>query len=371
MTDDPTQLVRTIADGHAAPAVLDRLIAGGAASLPAIVDGLTAETDVPTLTTALAALALPDVVAVFGPMLRHDAPAVRRAAAAALGTSGDVAAVPLLAGRLRALPAAVTDALADLGHPDAIAPLTAYVVAATPADPPGAAWAADGVVSRVLGALDAVAALARLGDHAHAAFAFAALEVRDDAAIRVGAARALWYVTAPGTAAALRRAARDPVREVAEHALQGMLLLGRATEAEAWISMIADDDPHAGLARWCLAAWAGPLLPDAEALVDAASARAWWHQTQPFLVADRCYRKGQLADPGALIDELAAPASGFLRAELRARTGCPAVRERLAGDPASPGELAAVRAWWTANAARFPAGQLHRWGRSVTPTAVD
>ena len=105
--------------------------------------------------------------------------------------------------------------------------------------------------------------------------------------------------------------------------------------------------------------------------IDRASAEAWWHQAQPFVVGDRCYRLGALADPGALIDGLAAPPSGFLRAELRARTGSPAVWERLVGDPASPGELAGVRAWWATHGARFTPGELHRWGRVVAPSVVD
>lgn len=371
MPADPTQLVRAIADGTASPGDLDRLIALGAPALPALVDGLAAGANVPTLTTALSALGGPDPLATLEPLLAHGAMAVRRAAVAALGATRDAAAVPILAQRLRAMPAAVTDALADLGHPDGIAPLLAYVAATAPAAAPGPAWAAAGVASQVVTAVAAVGALARLGDHAHAALALGAIEIEADEAIRLAGVRALRYVTVPGVAAALRRAARDPDPEVATRALEATLLLGRPAEAELWVAMIAADDPNADLARWCLAAWAGPWLPDAAALTDRASAAAWWHQAQPFVVSDRCYRLGALADPGALIDGLAAPPSAFLRAELRARTGSPAVWERLAGDPASPGELAGVRAWWATHGARFTPGELHRWGRSVAPSVVD
>ncbi|MBL8626028.1 MAG: hypothetical protein JNK64_32230 [Myxococcales bacterium] len=369
--DDPTQLVRAIADGGAGPGDLDRLIALGAPALPALVDGLAAGANVPTLTTAMAALGVPAPLATFEPLLAHAAMAVRRAAVAALGATRDAAAVPILAQRLRAMPAAVADALADLAHPDGIAPLRDYVAAAAPTAAPGPAWAAAGVASQVVAAVGAVGALARLGDHTHAALALGAIEVDADEAVRLAGVRALRYVTVPGVAAALARAARDPDAEVATRALEATLLLGRPAEAALWIAMIAADDPNADLARWCLAAWAGAWLPDAATLTDRATAEAWWQQAQPFVVSDRCYRLGALADPGALLDGLAAPPSGFLRAELRARTGCPAVWERLAGDPASPGELAGVRAWWATHGARFTPGELHRWGRVVAPSIVD
>ena len=75
--DDPTQLVRAIADGSASPGDLDRLIALGAPALPALIDGLADGANVPTLTTALAALRVPDPLATFAPLLAHGAMAVR------------------------------------------------------------------------------------------------------------------------------------------------------------------------------------------------------------------------------------------------------------------------------------------------------
>ena len=34
-------------------------------------------------------------------------------------------------------------------------------------------------------------------------------------------------------------------------------------------------------------------------------------------------------------------------------------------------EHAAMRSWWKVNSSKFPAGKLHRWGRTFEPNAVD
>jgi hypothetical protein len=185
------------------------------------------------------------------------------------------------------------------------------------------------------------------------------------------AVRSLYYIATPGVAEALRSAAKDPDKETARAALVGMMYLGRSAEAREWLSLLLSGSVTAKHAAWCLECWAGEALPiEDDGTYAQREVDRWKAETMPLFRDGVCYRFGAPVDIERLIEDLAHDPL-TLRAELKVRTGTVPLQPLLAGYPVTNGELAAVRAWWKANSSKFPAGTLHRWGRTFEPTAVD
>jgi hypothetical protein len=348
----------------------DRLVASGQAAIPALVDTLAQDRAVPRLSAALAYLRVDDPVGVLGPLVASPSVSVAEAACAALAASGDPRAIPILAASKRRFSAA--RALGVLGRAEAIPILrdkvTRWLGPGLDALPP-ASWLASRAKQRDLRFLvDVAAALAMLGDQVLAPVAIHVAGLGDaseGAEVRAAAVAALGYATAPGVAGALARAARDGDDDVAVAALLGSLYLGRIDEVPVWIAALARSGVVAATARWCLEAFAGEHSTGAT----VADAEAWWSRAGARFAAGVCYRDGRPADPGALVARVAADPSR-LRTELRVHTAAP-IADDVGGSLVTPGEQRMLDAWWQANAARFPAGQLHRWGRTFEPGAVD
>jgi hypothetical protein len=372
-----SDLVERLAGDAADPAAFDALIACGAPAIAPIVDALSQQRAVPVLTSVLAALRLPDPIASFEPLASNSSGTVVEAALAALAATGDPRAIPILAASKRRFTAAI--ALGELGRAEAIPVLRGKVATWLGDDLrglPPADWLSSSARQRDLRyILDVAAALARLGDHGLAAVAIHLAGVQGDdpdagAEIRGAAVQALCYLTAPGVARALHAAAGDPNEEVAVAAALALLYLGRPDEVPAWIAALDAGGTIAATARLCLEAFAGEHPRGTPGIaVSRSDAEAWWTRTASRFAAGTCYRLGQPAHPGLLLPLLEHD-PWRIRAELRVKTGAP-IADGLGRWPVTPGERAAIDAWWQLDAARFPPGRLHRWGNSFAPGAVD
>lgn len=373
--DDIAQWIARVTTGD--PAAFDALVTAGEPVIPALVAALNHEVAVPVLTAVLAGLALADPIATLGPLAEEAAGsgAVAEAALAALAASGDPRALPILAASPRRF--AATVALGDLGDARAIAILRAR---AAPwlgddlRDPPALDLSVRAHRRDLQFLLTVASALAKLGDHSLTwlAVSLAGTTTGGDPAaeVRRAAARALCYVTGPGVATALHQLARDPDEAVAITALHAMLYLGRIDEVDGWIAALAAGGRVAATAQWCLEAFAGEHPMGAPgAPVSQRHAQIWWDCARDHYRPGVCYRLGEPAHPAQLV-ALLSQNPAHLRAELRIRTGI-AIADELGGFPVSRSEHARIAAWSHAHAAQFQRGELHRWGRSVSPLAVD
>jgi len=179
------------------------------------------------------------------------------------------------------------------------------------------------------------------------------------------------YTVAPGVARALRDAALDPDTDTAQAALLGTLYLGRPDEVETWLAIVSSGTATARLAAWCLECWSGEPVPHAGGgTYEWPRVRRWWAETSRRFGDRVCYRSGAPVEIARLVEELAQDPL-TLRADLNVRTGARPVQRLLTGNPVSIGEQAAMRSWWKVNSSKFPAGKLHRWGRTFEPNAVD
>lgn len=371
------QLLTPMADVAAA---FDGLVAAGASAIPALAAALGRGRAVPHLTAVLCSLRLEDPVAALAPML-DDFDEVHDAALRALGAHRDPRALPLLVGALPIDRFIASEALGELGDPGAEGPLIELVrdlVGEDGSRLPPADWLRSPARCLDLRLVLTVAtALAKLGRPALAGVAIHLATLRDDQEhaearlVRAAAARALHHLVAPGVARALRGAAIDPDEDTARAALVGTLYLGRPDEVETWLAVIAAGGAMARRAAWCLEEWSGETIPRRDdGSHEWATVQRWWAAASRRFGDRVCYRLGEPVQVGRLVDELPNEPL-LLRAELHVRTGAPPVQPMLMGNPVSAGEHAAVRAWWSHSAARFPPGKLHRWGRTFEPGAVD
>jgi len=377
--EDAMEVVAAYLDrGDGDATLLDRCVALGEAAIPAVVEILQQEQAVPPLTALLMALPLKDPIAAFTPLAASNHVGVARAGLAALGNSGDERALPILRDALGPWRIAAVSALGELGSPLGIPLLQREAATMLP---PGtglrdARWGAARELLDIELFAEITIAQAKLGDHGAKDLAIqlaTLIDVDDpdaDADVRLTWVRTLAYLMGPGVAAAVRQATTDPDAEVAKEAMLQALYLGRAQDASAWIAAIVEDRETAPRALWCLEAWAGehPTGEPGE-LVSGDDLLRWWERAERRFAPDVCYRLGRPAEIGELIPLL--PGDPMrLRRELRVRTGTRAILELREGDAVSPGEQAAVEAWWQVNTPRFPPGKLHRWGRSYEPSAV-
>jgi hypothetical protein len=378
---NPEQLVaQLLSPAEDVAAAFDGLVAAGASAVPALSAALDRGRGVPQLTAVLCSLELEDPVAALAPLVdgfddAHDA------ALRALGAHRDPRALTAL---LEALPVdrfAAAEALGELGSAQAIEPLRALVarhVGDDGAQLPPSEWLRTSARCLDLRLVLTVAtALAKLGAPVLAGVSIHLATLRDDQEhaeanlVRAAAAQSLHHTVAPGVAAALRSAALDPDEDTARAALAGTLYLGRPEEVETWLAIISAGGATARRAAWCLERWSGETVPcEDDGRYAWPAVQRWWAAMSRRFSDRVCYRSGEPVQIGRLVDELPGDPL-LLRAELHVRTGARPVQPLLTGHPVSAGEHAAVRAWWSANSARFPPGKLHRWGRTFEPSAVD
>lgn len=358
----------------------DRVLSAGEAALPALAEVARRGRGIPKLTAVLSALPLEDPVGALLPWLeiRDPLSKERSMALQALGARGEHGVVKTLIDALPTDEVAAPEALGNLGCPEAVDALLAHV---------RTYLGNNTVIERSLLqdedyclefrlALIGITALAKLGSNQLAAVPIQLATLRDEAEssraclVRVQAVDCLRYVTAPGVAQALRSASTDRDEDTARAALRGMLFLGRKTEAEAWLEAVERGGPTAENALWCLERWAGQSWSRAcnhRAL--AGEVRRWWRNSSHKFIEGVVYHGGAPVDLARLVRQL--PEDPYdLRLDLKVRTGATPVLELLMGEPVPMSERVAVEAWWEGNVARFPAGKLHRWGRTFEPNAV-
>lgn len=361
-------------------ALFDQVRGAGEAALPALAAAAQRGRGIPQLTALLTSLPLEAPIRALKAWLDNRDPLseARPVALRALGARGDHRALPTLLDALDRDELVAAEALGDLGAPEAIDALEEVVrrYLGEGERPEPAQLRDEDACLELRIALTAIAALAKLGSGRLAEVALRLATLRDEeecstaSLVRVHAVDCLRYVTAPGVARALREAAMDEDEEVARAALRGMLSLGRKEEAEAWIDVAERGGSLVEPALACLERWSGQSLHRAsDHGAQVAELRRWWRRASRDVKSGVAYHAGQPVDLAALI-RLLPEDPAELRLEVKARTGAPAVLEQLRGEPVPASERAALEAWWSAHAAGFPVGKLHRWGRTFEPDVV-
>ena len=225
-------------------------------------------------------------------------------------------------------------------------------------------------------AVAAIVAMAKLGDASLAPIVFHLATLADPkdadagADLRVFAATALSYVTAPGVAGAVKETLSDRNSEVIEAGLRSALYLGRIQEGDAIMEVIRRGGKVAEIATWYLEAWSGEHPTGTDKRVTKTELDKWWSGVGAKFSPGVCYRSGKPIDLKSLVAKVADDPL-HLRDELRIHTGAACFHERLRGNPVSKPERAEVTAWWKAHSSDFPPGKLFRWGRTFEPSAVD
>jgi HEAT repeat protein len=378
MSLTPDAAVKRIVDDSSDLAAYETLIAAGEKAARAILVVLEKSQSVPTMTALLSLIGLADPVATLEPLLASKAGSVGPAALSALARVDDPRVVGLIEKRL---PRRIAiDALGDHGDPKAQKTIRALVTPIVGESgeklPTGPGILSDDDLDLDL-VVSAAIALAKLGDHSLAPVVIRLATLVDPkdpdsrSDLRVAATIGLSYVVAPGVAAAICKTLSDPSEEVISEGLRSSLHLGRVAEAEGFMQVLRSDGPLAAIATWYLEAWsASHPTGRRDKPVTGAQLDKWWSSVRSNFSPNVCYRHGKPIDLDAMIDKL--PDDPLhLRDELRVRTGAGCFLEDLAGNPVSKPELSAIKAWWKANASKFPPGKLHRWGRTYVPGAVD
>jgi hypothetical protein len=186
----------------------------------------------------------------------------------------------------------------------------------------------------------------------------------EEVGMRMEAVLALDILVAPGVAAALHAACVDPDREIGDAAVDAIVRIGRPADLARWIETAARHPACVDRVLRGIETVTGER-PDADGLAE------WWRDAAARFEPGRSYLAGAPSSPGVLIEALRGPDVGMAKQDLRARTALRFVLDFFGGDPATPRELERIDQWWTEHGSRFPAGHLHRWGRTYAPGDVE
>jgi hypothetical protein len=300
----------------------------------------------------------PDLVPALVPLLDDEKTGLAIVAFQALGRSRDPRAFRPLADYLRdpekretrrSLAAA---ALGDLGDPRAIPELLDAVDAAL-----------KGKLFHL--ALEAVVALAKLGNHEKAEVAAGLATDKRKRDLRPRASEALQYAVGPGSLGALRSALKDKYAEVRVNAVDALFYLGLPESLGALVASARDKDPGV---RGRVLVRIGMLAgQDFDELADPRRVRKWWEAHELDFAPGVCHRLGRPIHLPDVIELLGEPNSRTtVVKELRIITGDDFGFDRLVPD-LDPGVLDRARDWWRAHSDRFVDGALYKYGHRVQP----
>lgn len=205
----------------------------------------------------------------------------------------------------------------------------------------------------------AIVALAKLGNHEHAARLIGLFKTEEDPIVQVHAAEGLSYVVAPGLFDALVRGLGNDVSEIRRSVIRALFYLGAKEAIPVLLEVAGDEDPD--VANDALVRFAditGAAFFDPTQLADA---RAWWESRAGEFHSGICYRLGKPIRVSDVIALLGGHRRRAALAELKVIAG----EDFSAPWYAREGEVderARAESWWRAHGHRFEAGQLHKFG---------
>lgn len=207
--------------------------------------------------------------------------------------------------------------------------------------------------------IEAIIALAKLGNHEHAASLIGLFETEDDPPVQVHAAEGLSYVVAPGLFDALVHGLNSDVSEIRRSVTRGLSYLGTTEAIPVLLEVANDADPDVAndaLVRFADISGAAFFDPD-----QVADARAWWESTAGEFHSGICYRLGKPVRVSDIIALLEGHRRRAALAELKVITGVDFSAPWYA--PAGEvDERARAESWWTLHGHRFAAGKLYKFG---------